>query len=83
MLCFASLCCDFRLCIVFHIFVFCFTYLYCVLHICVVFCMFVLCFVLVCHRMSDPSKKKSNIFQESLLIVKGQKNTEQQSTNSC
>ena len=23
--------------------------------------------------MSDPSKRKSNIFQESLLIVKGQK----------
>ena len=47
-LCFASLCCDFRLYIVFHIFVLCFTYLYCVLHICVVFCMSVLCFVCLC-----------------------------------
>ena len=33
--------------------------------------------------MSDPSKKKSNIFQESSLIVKRQKDNEQQSTNSC
>ena len=24
--------------------------------------------------MSDPLKRKSNIFQESLLIIKGQKN---------
>ena len=32
--------------------------------------------------MSDLSKRKSDIFQESLLIVKGEKNSKQQSTNS-
>ena len=44
--CFAS--CDFRLCIVFHIFVLCFIYLYCVLYICVVFYVSVLCFAYLC-----------------------------------
>ena len=30
--------------------------------------------------MSDPSKRKSNIFQESLLIVKGQKKSNKAQT---
>ena len=30
--------------------------------------------------MSDPSKRKSNFFQESLLIVKGQKNSNKAQT---
>ena len=56
-ICLKLVCCDFRLCIVFHMFVSCFTYLYrfcisvlcfvclfCVLHVCFVFCTSVLYF---------------------------------------
>ena len=31
-------------------------------------------------NMSDPSKRKSNIFQELLLIIKGQKNSNKAQT---